>query len=78
MKGATWTKDTTLSFVDSPTSGKLSKNGFFGSPGSEHNNGANYGFGDASVRYLNSAIDPNIFALMGSMADEVKIDIDKE
>jgi prepilin-type processing-associated H-X9-DG protein len=59
----------TLTFVDSPTSGKLMNNGFFGSPGSEHANGANYGMGDGSVRFISSSIDPNVFALLGSMAD---------
>jgi prepilin-type processing-associated H-X9-DG protein len=72
--------DAKLTFVDSPgqqssssTVGKLSNNGFFGSPGSEHNNGANYGLGDGSVRYLISTMDPNIFALMGSMDDGATI-----
>jgi prepilin-type processing-associated H-X9-DG protein len=55
------------------TGGKLSNNLYFGSPGSEHNNGANYGLGDGSVRYLNSTMDPNIFALLGSMADNIAL-----
>jgi prepilin-type processing-associated H-X9-DG protein len=63
----------TLTFVDSPTAGKLSNNGFFGSPGSEHSNGANYSLGDGSVRFFSSSMDPSTFALMGSMADEVPL-----
>jgi prepilin-type N-terminal cleavage/methylation domain-containing protein/prepilin-type processing-associated H-X9-DG protein len=55
------------------TGGKLSNNLYFGSPGSEHNNGANYGLGDGSVRYLNSTMDANIFALLGSMADSIPL-----
>jgi prepilin-type processing-associated H-X9-DG protein len=69
LKQARAVKDTTLTFVDSPTSGKLMNNGFFGSPGSEHFNGANYGFADGHVQFLNSTVDPNIFSILGSMAD---------
>lgn len=57
--------------VASPTEGQLSNNGFWGSPGSAHPNGANYGMADGSVRFISTTIDPNIFALMGSMADNV-------
>jgi prepilin-type N-terminal cleavage/methylation domain-containing protein/prepilin-type processing-associated H-X9-DG protein len=53
--------------------GKVSNNGYFGSPGSEHNNGANYGLGDGSVRYINSSTDAGIFALLGSMADAIPL-----
>jgi prepilin-type processing-associated H-X9-DG protein len=68
--------DSDFAFVDSPTTGRLMNNGFFGSPGSEHNNGANYGLADGSVRYLITTMDPNTFALMGSMFDQVKLDLD--
>jgi prepilin-type processing-associated H-X9-DG protein len=61
--------DSTLIFVDSSTSGKMSNNGFFGSPGSDHSNGANYSFVDGSVQFLRTSIDPTTFALMGSMGD---------
>jgi hypothetical protein len=44
-------------------------NGFWGSPGSDHANGATFGMADASVHFLNTSMDPNIFALLGSMAD---------
>jgi len=49
--------------------GRLMNNGFFGSPGSEHANGANFGIADGSVSFLSDSMDPNVFALMGSMAD---------
>jgi hypothetical protein len=47
-------------------------NGYFASPGSDHVGGTNFGLGDASVRFLPTTIDPNIFALLGSMADDVR------
>ncbi len=47
----------------------LWNNKFFGSPGSEHGNGANFGMGDGSVVFMSTSMDPNIFALLGSMAD---------
>ena len=46
-------------------------NGYFGSPGSDHPTGANFGLGDASVRFLIDTMDPSVFALMGSMANGV-------
>jgi prepilin-type N-terminal cleavage/methylation domain-containing protein/prepilin-type processing-associated H-X9-DG protein len=49
----------------------LMNNGFFQSPGSNHSGGANFGMGDGSVRFLNTSVDPNIFALLGSMADRL-------
>ena len=55
------------------TGGHLMNNGFYGSPGSQHPGGANFGFGDGSVRYMLETTDPNIFCLMGSMDDGVPI-----
>jgi prepilin-type N-terminal cleavage/methylation domain-containing protein len=49
----------------------LMNNGFFQSPGSEHVGGANFGMADGTVRFLNQSIDPNVFAILGSMADNV-------
>ena len=51
--------------------GTLMNNGFFGSPGSDHPGGANYGMGDGSVKFFTTSMDPNIFALLGSMADRI-------
>jgi prepilin-type N-terminal cleavage/methylation domain-containing protein len=51
----------------------MMSNGYYQSPGSEHSNGANYALGDASVRFMNTSTDNNIFALMGSMADKVPV-----
>jgi type II secretory pathway pseudopilin PulG len=64
-------------FESSPEEGKLSNNGFFGSPGSDHVHGANYGFGDGSARILSTSMDPTTFALLGSMADGEPISSDK-
>jgi prepilin-type N-terminal cleavage/methylation domain-containing protein len=55
--------------------GKLMNNSLFISPGSQHSGGADFGLGDGSVRYIMETADPRIFALMGSMADDVAIDI---
>ena len=60
----------------SMSNGFLMDNGYFPSPGSDHSNGANFGQGDGSVRFFVSRMDPNIFALLGSMADGVVISWD--
>jgi prepilin-type N-terminal cleavage/methylation domain-containing protein/prepilin-type processing-associated H-X9-DG protein len=52
-------------------SGKLANNNYFGSPGSEHSGGANFGFADGSVTFLGDTMDVSTFALLGSMADGV-------
>jgi prepilin-type N-terminal cleavage/methylation domain-containing protein/prepilin-type processing-associated H-X9-DG protein len=54
------------------SSGLPMNNGFFPSPGSEHNGGANFGLGDGSVTFLCATMDQSVFALMGSMADGVR------
>jgi prepilin-type processing-associated H-X9-DG protein len=56
-----------------PDIGTMMNNHFFGSPGSEHNGTVNFGMGDGSVRSLSTSIDPNVFALLGSMADGVPV-----
>ena len=57
------------------TGGLLMSNLYYGSPGSEHANGANMGLADGSVRFISSAMDANVFSLLGSMADNQPITI---
>jgi prepilin-type N-terminal cleavage/methylation domain-containing protein len=51
--------------------GRLQNNFCFLSPGSDHPNGANYGIADGTVKFIGDTADPNIFSLLGSMADGV-------
>lgn len=55
--------------VTSPADGTPLNNMFWGSPGSGHPGGANFGLADASTRFIATLIDPSVFALLGSMAD---------
>ncbi len=41
----------------------------YASPGSEHGDGSNFGLADGSVHYFIDTMDPNVFILLGSMAD---------
>ena len=45
----------------------------YASPGSEHGDGSNFGMADGSVHYFIDTMDPNIFILLGSMADGIPI-----
>jgi prepilin-type processing-associated H-X9-DG protein len=45
--------------------------------GSSHNNGANFLFGDGTVRYLRTTIDVEVFRLLGNRADGVPIGDDQ-
>ena len=48
-------------------------NGNMTAPGSDHLTGCNFGLADGSVHFMANETDPNVFALMGSMADGVPI-----
>jgi prepilin-type N-terminal cleavage/methylation domain-containing protein/prepilin-type processing-associated H-X9-DG protein len=50
-------------------------NWFFESAGSEHPLGANFGFADGSIRFLNEDMDTKLYALLGSMNDQEIIKI---
>jgi len=54
----------------------LMNNGYFSAPGSEHSGGANFGLGDASVKFLTSSISGPIFCLYGSMNDGIPVQIE--
>jgi prepilin-type N-terminal cleavage/methylation domain-containing protein len=47
----------------------LLNNGCPMSPGSEHVNGATFGFADGGTKFISTSVDPRTFALWGSMAD---------
>jgi prepilin-type N-terminal cleavage/methylation domain-containing protein len=64
---------TTGVFNTNSSYGPLLNNGVNISPGSEHPNGANFGMGDASVRWVTTNITAPIFFYAGSMADGIPI-----
>jgi prepilin-type N-terminal cleavage/methylation domain-containing protein/prepilin-type processing-associated H-X9-DG protein len=50
---------------------KMMNNSLFAAPASDHPGGANFGLADGSVIWFNDTIDSSVFALLGSMADNV-------
>ncbi len=64
--------------VLSATSGSTSQmnNGWFASPGSDHNGTINYGMGDGSVRSLSVSTSAEVFALLGSMSDSLPVTLE--
>ncbi len=74
---ATWVRDATTGLYNSgpvTVDGMMMNNYYFGSPGSMHPKGANFGMADGSVHFISDTSDARIFALMGSMADNQPID----
>jgi prepilin-type processing-associated H-X9-DG protein len=68
--------DPKCKMVAPPTPGLLMSNGFWGSPGSDHSGVVNYGMADGSVKCMTTAMDPTVFALLGSMADGEPVTLD--
>ena len=54
----------------------LMNNGWYASPGSNHNGTINFGMGDGSVRSLSSSTNAEVFALLGSMSDAIPANIE--
>jgi prepilin-type N-terminal cleavage/methylation domain-containing protein/prepilin-type processing-associated H-X9-DG protein len=52
-----------------PATGKAATPLRVGGFGSRHPSGANFGFGDGSVRFLRLTIDPRVYLLLGARAD---------
>ena len=61
------------SIASTTTGGLVMCNLWYGSPGSDHANGANMGLADGSVSFMSSAMDANVFAYLGSMADGLPV-----
>jgi prepilin-type N-terminal cleavage/methylation domain-containing protein/prepilin-type processing-associated H-X9-DG protein len=51
--------------------------GFVGGFGSNHPGGANFAFGDGSVRFLKNAINPKVYGYLGNRADAELVSADE-
>ena len=55
----------------------LAQPSFVGGYSSRHPGGANFAFGDGSVRFLKTSIEPGMFKLLANRADGEMISSDK-
>jgi prepilin-type processing-associated H-X9-DG protein len=62
-----------LSDTATSSSGIMMNNDNMVAPASDHVTGCNFGMADGSVHFFATQCNPNVFALMGSMADGVPI-----
>ncbi len=72
-----WDRNASGTYDASPVTvgGMMMNNYYYGSPGSMHPKGVNFGMADGSVQFFQDTMDPRIFCLMGSMADNVAVDL---
>ncbi|MBU4273634.1 MAG: DUF1559 domain-containing protein [Planctomycetes bacterium] len=73
---STGTMERTYGLDPVNSGGIMINNGNMAAPGSEHPNGANFGMADGSVWFIATRSNPNVFALLGSMADGLPVSPD--